>query len=1046
MTIRNFDVLNVELKGKNLIEASAGTGKTFSIAIIFMRWILETDNSVDSIAAVTYTEFATKELKERISSFLKDALDFMLHRENCSKNIDEKIKFVCENALKNVGYDDSVKKLKSAVSNFEETSIYTIHGFCNRLITENAFELNVDSDIKIAEDGNTKYRDITLDFFRKKLINRNFTADELEKTKFDDLLGFIKKIGFATEKLPDILSDRSSICGDLWNFAKNDLRQRHQKTSKVDFDDLLLIVYEALQDKASENTLQNVMKKRYSLILIDEFQDTDPVQAFIFKKLFCENNYHTVFFIGDPKQSIYSFRNADIFSYLNLQPSKTEAGTPIIGNKYAMDKNFRSYAAPVEAVNRLFEHRNSFGIKEIEYTEIYPNKTRTNSLTIGGQPAPGILVCKTAKEKKDRIEELLANHIRENIFKMIAENSEYRLDGKPISPADIAVLTTENKYALKIHKKLTEIGIPSSIEPGTGKEFSVFYSKEANVLFKLVKAAETKGMAEFKALLLTFFYKKSVDDLMENPDSAIQLFEEFSAAFSEWENIGFYSSFLNFLKTGRFLENMSGEGVETVNNINHLLELINIFETENSFIPQKTAEWFTEKMNCTVIAGNEYLRTETEEREAVKIMTLHKSKGLEFKIVFFPFILKNEQRNTKNWYFYHQNDGENGYISKISDKKTESDMLKDAELELEREFYVGVTRAACMTVCYAFDSDEFGILFPVHKFLQNGESPYIQFEQLETEENENSLKRNDAETATLRNPEEIGKEIKTEWAVSSFSGIVSSGNRDSFAGEDDNGETLHDFAQTPLLNDLHEGGEVLETALFPRGTQPGTLLHAIFEKADFVSDDNRETIREILKSGINCTQDELENYVEIVNSCIKEVASVPIFGNRMLKEVKPQDKIAEMEFFLKISSDMEKGKLAELIDKISKTPQIYTDSLQKGFLHGFIDLTLKIDGKYYIVDWKSNYLGDFIEDYSENKILAAMQKHNYFLQYMLYLAALDKYLSRVDKNYSYSSNFGGIRYIFLRGVKADSPESGIFKDLPDEKTVRQIQELFEVQL
>ena len=150
-----------------------------------------------------------------------------------------------------------------------------------------------------------------------------------------------------------------------------------------------------------------------------------------------------------------------------------------------------------------------------------------------------------------------------------------------------------------------------------------------------------------------------------------------------------------------------------------------------------------------------------------------------------------------------------------------------------------------------------------------------------------------------------------------------------------------------------------------------------------------------------------------------------------------------MKFFLSIKNDLPAGQISKIIEDNYKTKKLDDDSVKKGFLNGSIDLVAQAYGKYYIIDWKSNNLGDSFTDYGCENIEAEMKKHNYYLQYMLYLAAFDRYMKSVDKNYSYEKNFGGIRYIFLRGVQAGSCETGIFPDRPEESELRKIQKLFE---
>ena len=343
-----FNVLEVELKGTNLIEAAAGTGKTYSIAIMVLRWIVSTDHPIDSVLAVTFTNYATAELKERILNFLEEALAFF----ETGKCKDETVEKVCREIPENE-QKKAVKKLKAAINDFDTASIFTIHGFCQKLIREHAFELGVDFKMELSEDVDPA-NDAAKVFFRQnitdsRIVDENGTnlltnKEFREKVSKERLKDFILKAGIGIEnKNISFTSDRLSddACAKLAEIYKNfaekapeTVKENRNRKNVMGFDDILLIIYEVLHDgREAAKPLQKIMKERYSLVLIDEFQDTDPLQYFIFKTLFC-NGGHTVFFIGDPKQSIYAFRKADIFSYIEAKKE--------VDKVYNMTMNFRS--------------------------------------------------------------------------------------------------------------------------------------------------------------------------------------------------------------------------------------------------------------------------------------------------------------------------------------------------------------------------------------------------------------------------------------------------------------------------------------------------------------------------------------------------------------------------------------------------------------------------------------------------------------------------------------------------------------------------------
>lgn len=1064
-----FDVLSVKLKGKNLIEAAAGTGKTYSIAIMVLRWIVSTDLPIDSVLAVTFTNYATAELKERILNFLEEALAFF----ETGKCKDDTIEKVCREIPENE-QKKAVKKLKAAINDFDTASIFTIHGFCQKLIREHAFELGIDFKMELSEDADLS-NEAAIVFFRENIMNceqldengRNLLENRIFRGMLSrkSLKEFISKAGIgienknikiSTDELKVPLADK--IAGIYKNFAENApliVKENRERKNVMGFDDILLIIYEVLKDteSSSAKSLREIMKERYSLVLIDEFQDTDPLQYFIFKTLFCNGN-HTVFFIGDPKQSIYAFRKADIFSYIEAKKE--------VDNIYIMNRNFRSSRNAVEATNKVFNSADIFGDDSlIKYEPVSAAKSEKEySLTINGKALPGLMVRETeAVRNKTELQKKLSLHVSQAIREMIKKDSPFKIREKTengisereVKASDIAVLTAKNDFALELCENLKKAGIPAIVEADTAKQLSIFSSDEALSLQKLLSAAATEGLAEFKTLLLTFFYNKTVDDIACSNDTVSELCEKFVSCFKDWNQKGFFAAFSKFTEDKSILGNIAEKGEKTVTVLRQLAELIHKHELSEGFSPLYTLKWFSEKIedaaqNDKNIPEEESIRAESGKTDCVRIMTLHKSKGLEFNIVFFPFIL-NSATGCK-WVLQHRKTS-SGYErsmifmpAKEAEKDQPGQMPNDDKLEEIRRIYVGITRAKYLTVCYTQQKEEY--LEKTSLFVNNEDSEFINKEQLKTEECGTSkliTKKNTAEKPELLAPEEATREIKPEWALTSFSGIISHGqNEESLENEDENLDTPENMENR--IGSENET-ETAPMALFPSGTEAGTVLHSIFEEADFSCTDNSEIIRTILKKKMNFSSDELEKAVSTVNECLNSVCSAPLFeGGGTLRDVQ-NSKTAEMEFFLSIKSELHEGKLSKIIEDNYRTIKLEADSVKKGFLHGFIDLVAKFDGKYYVIDWKSNNLGDYTCDYDRKNIEAEMKKHNYYLQYMLYLAAFDSYMQKVDANYSYEKNFGGIKYVFLRGVKPGSIETGVFSDRPEESELRKIQKLFE---
>ncbi|HQJ59542.1 MAG TPA: UvrD-helicase domain-containing protein [bacterium] len=1084
--MNGFSAKDVPLKGMNLIEASAGTGKTYSIAAIFLRLVLE-GAPVESILAVTFTKSATAELKNRLLDFLRSAKKILEGTDKTQNGtlIGQIASQYSDNR------EESLKKLRRAVTNFDRSSVFTIHGFCSRIVRENAFESGARFNLELSKENSEPVEQAVIDFWRKysgymdeEFINRAskekwFSVDELIKLIKGRTLcekplikPAVERTELSFERNREITSDPHALekefCTDalilvdrLFDEAKKNIIDRRDRTGKMSFDDLLSILESALsRNDAFSKQLVSIMEKKYHAVLIDEFQDTDPVQYSIFTKLFGTSG-NPVFYIGDPKQSIYSFRNADVFAYLKVSSSQKSI------TKYSMEKNFRSSPMMTEAVNALFSSgKNPFIIDESEigYKPVKPKDADCrNDLKINDIPHHGLEIRylsaldpkysafttgsrkfpEKQKIKLAPVKGIVFDDLCSKILQLVDENNGYTIEGVPVRPGDITILVIKHSEATEIKSYFERSGIPAVLT----SDQSVFMSKEMQDLLIIMEAAANPIPSRIKAALLTMFFNmgpSEIIDIADDPPVFEHYLDLFSNIYRNWEEKGFLTAFSEFMNSENRYSLLAGFGERTLTNIRHLFELLHNRESVAGRSVEPLLSWVKEKMTGDEKNEDEQLRLESDEN-AVSIMTVHKSKGLDFKIVFIPYFIK-KPGTKKSWYFHYHDKADNyrPVLSFDINDKAAADLSRiETMSENLRLLYVAMTRAKFLTVIYWGNINSTGsaplskILFNVcdDDVFKNMTDSELMKKVNDLEEksggaikvdtdlsgNGKALKKEYGKTPLIP-ARKMKKGINMEWAVTSFSAISSSKQSEHISN-------VISHSEEAVKNNI---------SLFPAGASAGTVLHSIFENIDFSSSDNRDVISSILDSNYMRYHSSEADMLPWVERCVENVLNAPVFDGSSLKNVKKNSMVSELEFFL----PSKKFAYREIRDILGDAVNIEGGSIS-GFIHGFIDLVFRHNGKYYIVDWKSNKLGNDYSCYDDDEIKKEMVRHNYVLQYMLYLAAFDTYISKTDKNYSYESDFGGIRYIFLRGVTPENGYvTGIYKDLPHIDTVRKLQSLF----
>lgn len=896
-------------------------------------------------------------------------------------------------------------------------------------------------------------------------------------------------------------------------------RYRYERALRatMTYDDMLLNLREALKGPQAA-VLKNNLRTTFRAALIDEFQDTDPVQYDIFAKIFRENGDDSsipCFFVGDPKQAIYRFRNGDIETYrLAVDSIKAD-------RKHLLNCNYRSEARLITAVNQIFGDRDR---EDTKYTFMRPEmvydgtlkaagKSVDNSLTINGK-----VDSMPFKIKFYHIEQQRAiipgqssptafmtyGQVAAQIVELLNDET-ISICGRRVRPGDIAVLIVRNAEGIAIERELHERGVPSVV---LLKDTSVYDSPEVQEFKTLVEAmANPRDVRAVRTALLTDIVgltPENLEIMNEGGSGAVPLFdtnngsddnrwslEDFIIFFEQlklrWQRAGFASAFQDLMRKfgtrGRLASMPRGERVLT--NVLHLSELLHGSAVTRRLTIDGTLELLRRQIDPD---NREYdesqeLRLESD-CDAVRILTIHKSKGLEFPIVFVPTLWMLEAKAghaTSIMWESHGTDGKlaitlkNGGTSKEEQDNAKNTAQQEDFEENLRLAYVALTRAKHRTVLFAakvklsknskhaltrlFDPDD------PQQFLKKRFGNDLAIE-IETEDLEQApVIRYTPSTAKVNELEPLLEmpSVEKRFGHASFSGLAPHAGKiapeiTDMPVADLDQHTDADSADHPEIEKMAE--PLFE---FPGGVSTGTCWHAIFEAVNFQAND--EEIRTVCGEKLqqfgffkDTASAEHEQRLNSVSRMVKRTLSttLPKLGLLSepfkLQEITTKDKICEWGFSFPASTwhNGEPWRTTAITEILrfewSGDPEkrLFVEDLEKwdkaipgGFLTGFIDLLFRHDERYYIIDWKSNRIGYAYGDYEHFGIAKEMNKHAYYLQYLFYAVAVHQYLKHALFNYSYDRNFGGVYYLFLRGIDGVS-NRGIFADRPSEKLLEEL--------
>jgi exodeoxyribonuclease V beta subunit len=1186
--MKAFDLSTCPLAGVNLIEASAGTGKTHALAGLYLRFLVEKKLGARQLLVITYTNAATAELKRRIRQMIAGAQTAFLTTKASSSFLKDLLdKYPDAPERKRIARD-----LGIALANFDETAIYTIHGFCQRILMDNAFASGtlfetefIENQQKLEQefvedfwrrhfyenhpvivqyalnskmDTNTllallrmvlskpdlkvipEYEPFSMDAFERDLkeVRESFSHFKLLWRKDKDAIvaslrnkalsglvygkkvdGLIREVGEMMDvddvSLPppgclqklsaDYLSKKTNKDQKTPRHAIFDLSQEmleqsarleeslkrylsglkkefmeracvdfpalKRKKNVLYFDDLLSRAYEALRASGGDR-LAEILSNQYQAALVDEFQDTDPIQFAILQSVFLTHEKqtdHALFYIGDPKQAIYSFRGADIYAYLRAAKS--------VDHQYTMQHNWRSEASLINAVNVLFQKpEQAFVYSEIPYSPIrQAPEAKIKPLTIAGEEATGLHWWFLPGHEDGK--PLGVGFARSSITRLVvAEISRLLKLGhdqkafigeKPVKESDIAILVRKNTEAITFKKVLASAGIPSVIYSSE----SVFSSDEAQELRRLMLGVihyENEGYL-LSALTTAFFDKRAEeiaacageDDQLEGWRIKFQYYNDL------WQTNGLLTMFTILLEQddARLRIASYSDGERRLTNYSHLAQLLFQAQTQGNLRPSDLLGWFDNMMLSDDNAmDDQQLRLETD-RNCVRIVTIHKSKGLEYPVCFCPFAWETGPNQKENLplCFHDENNNWQATADLGSENTDAHKELYNREVLAEncRLLYVALTRAK--NRCYfvwgnikGTQSSAVSYLFHRQSWvdkkltLSNGDM----IDQITSFSSHNpqdikitSLEEISAIESWL--PEkEMGKihyqefpgRIDHRWKIASYTYLTHSAQDDSEWDEE-----INITSYSEAVPETKTADNIL---FFPPGATSGILLHEILEKLDFthVREEQTKTIvREALEK-FNYPLQWQPGILKMLEEVVQARLGYSGGGEFSLSQIDNAHCRKELEFYFPLQTIIP----AKLMSVLELTEQRQNTTDQKklnfppvqGVLKGFIDLVFEYNGQYYLADWKSNDLGDRCECYTPALLKQEMIKSFYDVQYLIYTVALDQYLKKRLPGYAYEKHFGGVYYFFLRGLNAKTgTANGIFYDRPAEELIVQLKKV-----
>ncbi|MFI1460424.1 UvrD-helicase domain-containing protein [Nocardia carnea] len=1089
--------------GTTVLEASAGTGKTYAIVGLAVRYVAEAAIPISRLLLVTFSRAATQELRERTRDRFVAVAAALADPVVARTATDELVRHLAFAEPGEVAARRT--RLLTALSDFDAGVIATTHSFCRRMLAELGVAGDLDPGVRLVEEADDLTRAVIDDLYLSRYARTPapFTIKQAHR--------------FASAAVRDrqavLAPDTDDVSAQRVAFAeavRAETERRKRLASVRDFDDLLVLLRDILADPVRGPGACRRIRDRYPVVLVDEFQDTDPLQWEILYRAF--HGHNTLVLVGDPKQAIYAFRGAEVLSYLDAVGHATA--------RRELTTNRRSDAGLLRALEHLLGGA-ALGHDEI----VVPTVTATQPWTRLRGPAELVTALRlrclprtgagprgmsgfpNIHRQRARVAADLAGDIvallesgtvlTEATGRRPAAHSGAPAgepgEGRPLGPGDIAVLVRTHTQLEVVREALERAGVPVVLTSGS----SVFGTPSATDWLWVLSALEQPHRADRVRLaaLTPIFGYTSTDMDTGGADLVGRVSAELRDAARLFARAGFAAVFEELAATTRLVPRLLAveHGERRLTDIRQLAQLLDEVSATEGFGLTALTRWLTDRIRepgSGSVAGRS--RRLDRDLAAVQLATVHASKGLEFPIVYLPFAWDSSADPKPATLLMHENGARvldiggpdaPGYNARKERADSES---AGEELRL---CYVALTRACCQVV--AWWAPSFGTaVAPLHRLLF-GRTPESAQPKSRAPVDEDAAvvdrirawAADAAETISVTAadpgaevpvfPARAGaaegalavagfdRKLDDQWRRTSYSALTAAAHSVVPGAEPEEALGPDDEPEAPApLAEPEPGTASLMNAL-PYGAEFGTLVHAVLERVSTDAADPAAEVRARCAEAVGEMLSEADP--GLLAEAVLAVLRTPI-GFGALADIPDRDRLCELEFELPLAGGDTPGAGSATLHRIAALVRTrlapgdifhtYADDLGvlddtplRGYLTGSIDAVLRTpDGRFVVIDYKTNRLGTgdlTVAHYTRGRMAAEMIRSHYPLQALLYSVALHRYLRWRLPGYDPAEHLGGIRYLFVRGmIGPDTPDgAGVFDWIPPPALIIELSEL-----
>ncbi|CAN5338119.1 exodeoxyribonuclease V subunit beta [soil metagenome] len=880
-TIPVFDLRGPLPEGTTILEASAGTGKTHTIAGLAVRYLAEGVARIDELMLVTFGRAATAELRERVRQRLTAATVALEDLATARSSEDDLVRYLADAA------DGEVRarhrRLTTAVADFDAATIATTHGFCHQMLAGLGIAADLDHDVTFAEATGDLVLEASTDLYVGD-YGLEHSPLPLDDFGFGPASNVARRaVEDPSARLEPQDAEQGSAADVRLRFAEQariEVARRKRAMRVMDYNDLLVYLRDALSDPETGEDACNRIRTRYRIVLVDEFQDTDPVQWEILERTF--HGHRDLVLIGDPKQAIYAFRGADVVTYL--------LASSAAGTEATLGRNWRSDRPLVEGLHHLLGGA-ALGDDRIVVHQV--DAAHRDPSLVGAPVSASVRLRRVPREQFGKstrqsvtvgeARPFVAHDVAGDIVRLLssgAEILERDSSRRALQAADVAVLVHRNDDGVAVRDALAAADVPVVLTATS----SVFGSRAAQEWLALLAALEQPqrlGLARNAAL--TDFLGWSAEELGTADDDALdRLGSRLRGLAETLTDRGVAAVMEAATATGLAQRVLSREhGERELTDLRHVGQALHQAAREGYGGVSALVQWLQHRM--AEAAGDideERSRRLDSDAKAVQVMTIWRSKGLEFPVVYAPFLWDRWVSDKPDPMRLHDEHDQRvldvgGPTGPGYAERKERYGIEDAGESL-RLAYVALTRARCQVVAHWLPGSNTSAA-PLHRLLfgdRTGSGSGIVPDHVPVPDERAARERLDAlavgadggvsvevagtpSDVRLEQPpapqdplavRDFNRRLDRAWARTSYSGITAGLHEASGAVSvvsEPEGPGITDEPEEPPVSDVADSGGPPEApaallspmAELPVGAVFGTLVHALLERTDFAAAD-----------------------------------------------------------------------------------------------------------------------------------------------------------------------------------------------------------------